>query len=215
MMTYPKINTIWKRDPNNKNRIVEGDFSCFEFDAIKQWKVSEKIDGTNCRILYEAVCETTYRNVEFGGKTENAQIPAKLANYLKDKFTFELFKQALPDAKELMLFGEGYGGYIQSAGKNYLPEPSFILFDVYFDGYWLEHENVRDIAMKLGIECVPSFGIMTTEEAISFVKSKPKSLAAKNTTIPIEGIVARSYPLMLFRKDKTPIMWKLKVRDYN
>ena len=215
-MTYPKINKIWKRDPNNKNQIIEGDYTCPEFDAVKKWSVTEKVDGCCIRVCYEFQVDGTFPVVLFGGKTDNAQIPAKLANYLKDKFTVELFKQTFPDANEVMLFGEGYGGYIQSAGKNYIPEPSFILFDVYLDGYWLERPNVEDVAKKLGIECVPSFGIMTTEEAIGFLKKIQFSLVARKNSVetPIEGIVARSEPLMLFRKNKTPIMWKLKVRDY-
>ena len=49
-MIYPKINTIWKRD--EKGYILEGDYSAEEFKNIKEWDVSEKIDGMNMRVLY-------------------------------------------------------------------------------------------------------------------------------------------------------------------
>ena len=78
---------------------------------------------------------------------------------------------------------------------------------------WLERDSVNDIADKLSIKSAPEFGIMDYESAIKIVQSRPNSLIAEDAKV-IEGIVARSYPLMLFR-DGTPIMWKLKVRDFD
>ncbi len=78
---------------------------------------------------------------------------------------------------------------------------------------WLERDSVNDIADKLSIKSVPELGIMDYESAIRIVQSRPNSLIAEDAKV-IEGIVARSYPLMLFR-DGTPIMWKLKVRDFD
>ena len=53
---------------------------------------------------------------------------------------------------------------------------------------------------------------MDYQKAIEYVKSKPLSTIAEEPKV-IEGIVARSSPLMLFR-DGTPIMWKIKVKDF-
>ena len=39
------------------------------------------------------------------------------------------------------------------------------------------------------------------------------ALTGAGSELTIEGVVVRSYPLMLFR-DGSPIMWKLKVKDY-
>jgi len=52
-MKYPKINTIWKRDESNKFKIIEGDFSKQEFANIKNWQITEKIDGTNIRLIIQ------------------------------------------------------------------------------------------------------------------------------------------------------------------
>jgi len=59
---------------------------------------------------------------------------------------------------------------------------------------------------------VPLVGTMEINEAVEYVQSKPNSLIANEPKI-MEGIVARSTPLLLFR-DGNPLMWKLKVRDY-
>jgi len=47
----------------------------------------------------------------------------------------------------------------------------------------------------------------------SVENQKPISKISKDRTLVAEGIVARAYPMFLFR-DGTPVMWKLKVRDF-
>lgn len=83
--------------------------------------------------------------------------------------------------------------------------------------------DVENIANQLSIEYVPVLGIHTITEIVTMVKYKlPSDLAIKvynhkftkqihNTVM--EGIVARSFPLVLFRKGN-PLMFKLKVKDY-
>ncbi len=209
-MKYPKINTLWKRDENDKFNIIEGNFSCPEFEAINKWDITEKIDGTNIKILYNG------SEPIFGGRNENSQVPTFLLEYLQKTFNKDKLASVFPEAKNgILLYGEGYGNKIQDSGKQYRKENcSFALFDALIDGWWLERDNVKDVAQKLGIEIVPSIGIMTTQEAIDLVRAKNnKSQISEDKELVAEGIVARSHPLMLFRDGK-PIMWKLKVRDY-
>lgn len=219
-MKYPKIQTLWKRDEQT-HKIIEGDYSKTEFENILLWDITEKIDGTNIRIefvrkdeeLYDgATWQTPY--VNFKGREENTEkdIPKPLLEYLQRMFKKEILKEIFTDTTQVILFGEGYGKNIQTIGKRYSDDVSFILFDVYIDGWWLERKNIKDIADKLGIKVVPSLGIMFKHEVIKLVKKGIPSLIAKES-IDAEGIVARSHPQMLFR-DKTPIMWKLKSKDY-
>jgi len=111
MFTYPKINTIWKRDINNK--IIEGDFSQPEFDAIKLWNISEKVDGMAIRVIW--LQEPQY--LDFRGKTDDAIIPNELLLKLKELFTIEKLSNQFKESKDIRLFGEGYGKGIQSGGK--------------------------------------------------------------------------------------------------
>ena len=207
-MKYPKINTLWKRDKNNKFNIIEGDFSCPEFETIKRWYVTEKIDGTNIRVCFNTIEKT----IEFKGRTDKADIPKFLLETLNSKFNTEKLLEVFSTGKEIVLYGEGYGDKIQSVGKKYRKDNSFILFDAWVDGWWLERENVEDIARKLKINVVPSLGIRTIPEIVSLVKGTFPSAISKQP-LNAEGVVARSHPLMLFR-DGTPIMWKLKSKDY-
>ncbi len=215
-----KINTLWKRDEKT-HKIIEDNFSKEEFNSVKMWDVSEKINGTNIRITYDRT-----GNIQFDGKTDNAQIPAKLYAYLQSRFTVELMKIVFPleiteldselqnqKSQIVILFGEGVGAGIKGSG-NYFKDRGigFILFDVYIDGWWIERKNIVDIANKLGVKYAPELGMMDLQSAIDLVKQERNSSIAEITMIA-EGVVARSHPLMLFR-DGNPIMWKLKVVDY-
>jgi len=211
MIKYPKINTIWKRDEKDKFNIMQGDYSCPEFQNITQWDITEKVDGTNIRIELGWEGDAY---VKFGGRTDDAQIPTFLLEYLQKSFTIEQFKKTFPDNDKVILFGEGFGKKIQSAGEHYKKDScSFILFDVLIDDWWLTRDNVKDISTKLGIKSVPSLGIVNTKTAIEMIKNRFKSQISEDKNFIAEGIVARSHPLMLFR-DGNPIMWKLKVKDY-
>jgi ATP-dependent RNA circularization protein (DNA/RNA ligase family) len=208
-MKYPKIDTIWKRDENNKYVIMEGEYSKQEFKNIREWIITEKIHGTNMRVEYDTDPVT---RLLFKGRTEHALVPTFLLDYMQRTFTVELINGVFGEAKEVVLYGEGYGPKIQKGGEKYRSEVAFILFDVFVDGWWLSPVNVVDVATKMGVRSVPQLGIMTVDEAVSYVKSRPHSLEAMGRMV-MEGIVARSNPLVLFRNGN-PVMWKLKVEDY-
>src|SRR5271157_4950800 len=127
-MEYPKINSLYKRErhkTNCKNRLlIEGEYACPEFPSINCWSLTEKVDGTNIRISMK---KTSSGLITFGGRTDNAQVPTTLLNYLQAVFPYLKMKEAFPEAENVILFGEGYGGSIQS-GQYYSEDPMFILF---------------------------------------------------------------------------------------
>lgn len=202
-MEYPKINSLWKRD--NDHNFIEGEYSCPEFANIKHWNVQEKIDGTNVRIFINKTVNT----IQLFGRTSHAQIPPKLLTWFQNKsFDLDVIK-----SENAYLFGEGFGAGIQSGGI-YRRDVSFILFDIYMNGRWSTREEVKEIANLLDLETPHDFGIMTQDDIISFVKSKPHGEYGDKKYI-IEGVVCRSEPLMRFNnRSANPVTWKLKVRDF-
>ena len=212
MFKYPKIETLFNRDEKFK---VTEEIRLPEFENIKNWLITEKIDGTNIRIIY-----TPEEKLIFRGRTDNASIPTFLLEELQNIFTIEKIKSILnnPIEKGLCLYGEGYGAKIQKGGGNYNQYNSFRLFDIWIDSCWLEWDSVVEIAEKLGIKTVPLLGVapMNIKEAIVFLGRFLFSEVANEEGIAghkAEGIVARAYPTMLFRNG-IPIKWKLKVKDY-
>jgi len=212
MYKYHKIETLFNRDENFK---VTDKIRLPEFENIKNWLITEKIDGTNIRVIY-----TPDEKLIFRGRTDNASIPTFLLEELQDIFTSEKIKAILnnPIEQGLCLYGEGYGAKIQKGGGNYNQYNSFRLFDVWIDDCWLEWDGVKDFAEQLKIKTVPQIGaIMTIEQAVELIKNQSLlSMVAEEEGIfghKAEGIVARAYPTMLFRRG-SPIKWKLKIKDY-
>ena len=212
-MHYPKINSLWKRElDTGRKYLIADEYACEEFKNIKTWRVTEKIDGTNIRIIYRDGV------VSIRGRTDDAQIPPKLLTFLQANFNDYTMDKHFPRVKDsdaypsVILFGEGYGPKIQSCGGNYIDSPSFIFFDVHCQGWWLNRDGVADISNKFEMPHVPDLGLMTQEEIINFVKSKPLSTCSIKEQV-MEGIVARTDPMLLFR-DKTPLIFKLKCRDF-
>jgi len=211
MKQYHKIQTIFKRDMDKKGEIIEGKFSLPEFEYLKnnKWIFTEKVDGTNIRIMWNG------KNVIFGGKTDNAQIPVFLFYKLQELFEGtgkrELFKESFGEEGGVCLYGEGYGAKIQKGGGNYIKDGvNFVLFDVKIGDWWLERENVEDIARKFGLKVVPIIGEGSLEDMIDITK---KGFKSKWGDFMAEGIVAKPKIELKSRKGDR-IITKIKYKDF-
>lgn len=210
MKEYHKIQTVFLRTPESKFKtLMEGHWAMPEFELLKdvRWVWTEKIDGTNIRIMWDGV------QVRFGGKTDDAQIPTFLLNVLQERFTPVLLQNTFKDAKAVCIYGEGYGRKIQK-GDNYLSDRcDFILFDVHVDGWWLTRENLEDVATKLGVDIVPIIGKGTLMEAVELVKKGFKSTIANNKDYDAEGLIMKP-EVELFNRQGNRIVTKIKHRDF-
>ena len=142
MRTYEKIETVFNRDTVGTKKLILGNFrnETVEFLKDVEWMFTEKVDGTNIRICWNG------HRVEFRGRTDNAEIPKPLLSALNEIFgtseTEELFEQTFGE-KNVILFGEGYGGKIQGVGGGYSPNETFILSDVLIDENYQTREWVE------------------------------------------------------------------------
>lgn len=208
MIEYNKIETLWQRDLEGTKQLMEGVFRNPTVEFLKDniWQFTEKIDGTNIRIHWDG------HRVNYGGRTEAAQIPAHLMNKLVDMFgtdeAEQIFEQKFGET-EVILFGEGYGPKIQKGGA-YRPDVSFILFDVLIAGNYQPRDSVEDVAKAFGIDIVPIVLEGTIQEGVAFVKTNPKSTIG---TAMMEGVVGRPKVEMRDRSGKRVIV-KIKVKDF-
>lgn len=209
MTEYHKIETIFERDTEGSKKLIPGKYrnETIEFLKDNEWVFTEKIDGTNIRVHWDG------HKVEFGGRTDRAQIPAKLVSYLNNTFggdeSEELFEQKFGE-NDVILFGEGYGPGIQKGGGLYRNDVSFILFDVMIGNTYLKRDGVEDIAKAFGIDVVPIVGTGTLEEGVAFVRAEPVSTIG---TAMMEGIVARPKVEMKDRMGRRVIV-KIKAKDF-
>lgn len=202
-MKYHKIQSLYKRGPKGE---FLGEFSRSEFSYLYEndWIWTEKVDGTNVRLMYQD------GKVTFGGRTDAAQMPVPLAQRLNEIIEQAPFAEVLGEG-EAVLYGEGYGARIQKGGGNYKSDGvDFVLFDVRFGDLWLARGNVADIARKLGVDVVPIVGYGSLRKAEEFVMEGFKSWWGN---FGAEGVVARPWIELNDRRGQR-IITKLKTKDY-
>jgi hypothetical protein len=185
-LEYHKIETLFERDLQTK-KLIEGKFRNETIEFLKdiKWQFTEKIDGTNIRIIWDG------HKVTFAGEVNE-----------------QIFEQKFGEVP-VILYGEGYGAKIQNGG-NYKSTQDFILFDVKIAGNWQSRETVEDIAKSFNIDVVPIVLEGTIQEGVDFVKTKPKS---KIGIADSEGVVGRPFVELLDRC-KHRVIVKIKVKDF-
>jgi hypothetical protein len=177
------------------------------------WVASEKVDGTNIRVIWDG-----YR-ISFAGRTDRAQLPGPLVEKLESYFlrpgVEEWFEENFPPPTEdsverlsVVLYGEGYGGKIQSGGK-YRADQDFIGFDVSVNGRYLSVANVADIFERLNVPVLTSYTPTTLTHMIQVVSGGLKSQFGDFTA---EGLVARTIEPMYDQRGNRLIV-KLKDVD--
>lgn len=215
MNEYHKINSVFMRDPATKHKtLLLGQYAdpTFEYLACNRWVFTEKVDGTNIRIMCSGHAEDGKAyGVVFGGKTDAAQIPANLVQRLQERFHTDGQRAKIAEMfpAGACLYGEGYGAKIQN-GVNYRPDSDFVLFDVKIGEFWLERSNVEDIAGKLSLEIAPIIGYGTLADMVDEVRRGFNSQWGNFTA---EGIVARPATELKTRNGHR-IITKLKYRDF-
>lgn len=192
MKEYHKIQSMFKRDMANQGKMLFDQWTLPEFEYLKDnpWVFTEKVDGTNIRVMFDG------GEITYNGKTDNAQLPGDLIQTLHKMFDskLDLFKETFnakegyePGMTEVYFYGEGYGAGIQKGGC-YRPDKSFVMFDIKIGEVWLQREDVEEIAKKFEVDIVPVIGEGTLMEAIETVKKGFKSTWGDFIA---EGIVAR------------------------
>lgn len=210
--SYPKIPTIYKRDEKGSKQLTDKESS----DALKclkdiLWVGTEKIDGTNCGIVWDGY------KIGFQGRTEASQVNAKLLQYLQDTFQTEevaqIFEQKFGE-RPVVLFGELIGAGVQ--GNLYTDNPTFLAFDLLLTAFgespevWANPIFMNDLCDALGIVPCPVVFHGTLSEARDFVKTMPTSRTEKCL---MEGLVLRPMAELRDNQGKR-VICKIKVNDY-
>ena len=202
---YHKIETLYERDETTF-KVRAGILKNRTYSLLKVWHWTEKVDGMNMRCIWHE------GGLTFGGRADDTWIHPDLTKWLHEYVTVDKMREVFHDASAVV-YGEGYGAGIRKGG-DYSLVKSLIVFDVLVDGkWWLSHGNVIDVATRLGLEVVPSFGEMTLEDACEFVRQGFKSRCAINMSKQAEGLVGR--PLeTLFDKKGHRLITKIKTKDF-
>jgi hypothetical protein len=204
---YQKVPGPYRRytEGPDRNRLIIGQWSSPELEYLQHvdWIWTEKVDGTNIRVHWDGY------KVTYGGRTDNAQIPAKLIQHLDNLFPEEIFEQKF-GVTPATLYGEGFGAGIQSGGS-YSPDMDFVLFDVKIGGWWLRRDDVVEVATSMGINIVPVVLSGSIHDAIQEVHKGVTS--AWNPSLEAEGLVGVTSAGLLDRSGQRLIV-KVKSKDF-
>jgi hypothetical protein len=213
MREYYKTDNLFKRNPAKKSELIIGKYTRPEFAIINSWDVTEKVDGTNVRLVFHRVFNGSY---DIYGRTDNAQFTFTQEDYLENycdmirSKVLELLNGHNIDT--LTIYGELYGPKIQSGG-NYSDSIHFRAFDMLVNNnVWLAPDSVRENTKFLGVDDVPFLGVMLTEDIVSMVADGFKSTFAKNRDYVAEGVIAK--PIYnLYDQRGNRVVFKLKHED--
>ena len=204
MKEYQKIETLYKFDNELKGYREEFYNPIVEYLKDCKWTGTEKIDGTNTRVLWNG------HNFEFGGRTDKATLPKELLQILQNTFNYDmeiLFEQKF-GKKEVLLFMEGYAGKIQNGA--YKGSEKIIWYDIMIEGTYLDKQVSEAIFESLGIKFVPMIEFRNLQECINFVKNHQQSIIQPESQM--EGLVC--FPaLRLYDHKGNRIIVKIKNRD--
>ena len=203
---YHKLWAPYKREPVKPCPLVIGDWARPEFDVLsnQDWTWTEKVNGTNVRVIWDG------HKVQFGGRTDNAQMPMILHDALTAMFPEELLENQF-HATPAVLYGEGYGAKVASGSGIYRPDPGFVLFDVNVAGWWLQPHDIAVAAGQMGLDHVPQVMEGSIPEALAWLQD-PRCHSRFGIFRP-EGFVGKP-PLGLLGRDGDRLMIKIKAADF-
>ena len=221
MNTYHKINTVYKRDmdfPGRSKPLIVGDWACPEFDILQwiEWTATEKVDGTNIRVMYNQTDplpdepQEIMIPLEFRGKTDKADIQKNLMLSLPEILTVDKLRSVFEEATNVCLYGEGYGPKIQKGGGDYRKDAGFILFDIRIGRWWLQRHDVEEIGKTLDIPVAPIVGKGNLKKFIDMCIYGFTSYLRES---PPEGLVLKP-SVELFNRKGERIITKLKLKDF-
>ncbi len=240
---YVKIQGLYKRDGKGNFSIGNYSLDVFRYLEDDLWRWTEKVDGTNIRLYIDPKVELVEPIMSgppvpspvgdpvtrLGGHHANSQIPSPLVDHMAaiSQRTEQIWSTL---SGPVVLYGEGYGGKIQSGCSIYgYPEAStFILFDVWvpeehhrLGGFWLDHDKVRAIGDGLEIPTVPFayvneslIGLATLRQAVYDVRYHGIPSQLGRSGAQAEGIVGVP-ATPLFDRMGHRVITKIKHRDFD
>lgn len=229
MNPYKSIETLYERSKET-NKLDFNKVRQAEWLHINQWMLTEKIDGTNIRVL------VTNAGIEIKGRSNNASIPSGLEQNIRKIFDHATIMQyflkgkknaSMPDDWCVTFYGEGYGPGITGSDKmNYRKQElgkGFRCFDVMFgESNWASVSEWQGLCESLNVPTVVTVGFIgaipigelgARQMMEDFCAYSPVAFLEADVNIKAEGLVAR--PMVpLFNRHGERVIWKLTNREF-
>ena len=177
MTRYPKTPNIFKRDETT-HKLMPHQWREPEFEYLKnnQWHFTEKLDGTNMRLIYnpESI-RTKHEDCPSGfslwGRSDGATVHGNLKTWA-EQWSAEMMHVAVEvfhGVHPVCIYGEGVGAGIQKGGDQY-GATHFRAFAIKVGDWWLQQPDVDDICRSLHLRQVPHIMTGTLMDGVAMVK---------------------------------------------
>lgn len=205
-LIYPKFYGPYIRNRETKKLDTElprPELAPYMNDTTHWW-VSEKMDGTNTRIIWDG-----YKLV-VKGRTNASQLQGyqtELLNELTQNGNYK-FDETFGE-KEVTIYGETFGGKIQANPHN--ADPQFQVFDINIDGVWLMYDDVKSIAEQLGLDYVEHELLPNWQAVFEYFSQTGRTRTSKGEYY--EGLIAIPEHMPLTRTGER-VITKVKMNDF-
>ena len=211
---YTKFSSPFVKDDKFKNTI-----ELAQVLPTGRWILTEKVDGTNIRIILTKPDEEGNRTTMVGSRTlllnpddkgskqfysciEDVNLN-KLAEYFKDVNS------------TVVIYGEGYGAGVQTGGM-YSSKKNFRVFDICIGKAYQDFEYVQKVCIDNQLNLVPIIGEtreITYGQCYTSLDKFKETLIKEGTGGKPEGLVYKFEPVLL-NKYGERLIFKVKFKDF-
>lgn len=159
---------------------------------FKECYALEKIHGTSAHIQFvPPVTQASTGRLAFSSGGESH---ARFVGLFDEPSLFQKFIELGIRDREVIVYGEAYGGKQQGMSGTYGKDLKFAAFDVKIGNNWLDVLKAEEVCKSLGIEFVYYTKIPVTVEALNAARDADSQQAIRNGVGPgkkMEGVVLR------------------------
>lgn len=186
---------------------------------IGNWIKTEKIDGTNIRIIITKPKEDGSRELLIGSRklilNEEDKGSKQYLDCLKDINMNKLLEYFKDVDSTIIIYGEGYGAGVQKGGI-YSKEKNYRVFDIRIGRAYQDFKYVKKVCINNQLNLVP---IVSVVDKINYQECLESLRCFENTLINDgdggipEGLVYKFEPVLL-NKYGERLIFKIKRKDF-
>ncbi len=184
-----------------------------------EWIITEKIDGTNIRIILTKP-EEGKREIHIASRklilNKDDKGSKSYLDCIKEVNLHKIEEYFKDVDSTVIIYGEGYGAGVQKGGI-YSSIKNFRVFDIRIGEAYQDFKYVKKVCIDNQLNIVPiidTIKTITYEECINRLKSNNETLIKEGTGGKLEGIVYKFEPVLL-NKYKERLIFKAKFKDFN
>ncbi len=186
---------------------------------IGNWIKTEKIDGTNIRIILTKPDEEGNREVLIGSRKLILNKEDKGSKQYLDclrEVNLNKIKEYFADVNStVIIYGEGYGAGVQKGGI-YAKEKNYRVFDIRIGTAYQDFEYVKKVCIDNQLNIVPVFSDVdeiTYKECLESLRHFDETLINEGDGGVPEGLVYKFEPVLL-NKYGERLIFKIKRKDF-